>query len=230
MQPAGIPPFVLIIAPVSVPPPRSTSFCTGMPLSCAHCSIKRLTPTGTITEASMTFIAGPFPHLTDIGEHFGVSPVSVTSRFTQKSGEIECAATPAPRRPTSSCTVNTAYTSCSLTHVLKHSATIAQQSLSSSAPQEIRLPSSVKLAAYTAISPISTFFSASSRDDAPMSIKSFCIVASAAPPFSVSKYVTPRVPFSNTTSRAIAIMGLTPPTLLTRKKPFSSISVTISPI
>ena len=98
------------------------------------------------------------------------------------------------------------------------------------AAQATRAPMSMNSPWNTHMSPTRTSASALSRSAAPMSTNSSCIVAVAGVFFLFSQPVTPRTPPANTTARAAATAGSTPPTGATRRKPFSSISTTTRPI
>ena len=171
-----------------MPPHSRISRCADTPQSFAACSSASTTAGVQITERSITLTAGPLPSSTAIADFIsGRSPVSVTSTAIAASGSTANAAAPAPRRPTSSCAVNTKYRSFSIS--LSASCSIISRSVT----QPMRLsrygPHSTPFcsnrgASYTAKSPICTSLRASSAFFAPMSMNRLSSVKSLSGVFS----------------------------------------------
>ena len=95
---------------MSVPPAGSTSGCQAMPWRWAVAFMWATMRVSLITEPSIILTAAPWPSRVTAswGCAPGTSKAIVTSSPIAKAGSICEAAVIAPRRPTSSCTVNTA--------------------------------------------------------------------------------------------------------------------------
>ena len=155
----------------------------------------------------------------------GVSPHAVTSMAMPLSGAFANDATFAPRQPTSSCTEKTAMMVCFVAPtVCRKRISSAHAARSSIAGLATRFAPSWKQSfAYTHTSPICTIVSASALSCAPMSTnKSFIAVS-----LLTSDTTTPCTPFGNDTCRVRLMVGLMPPTFVTRRKPSFSMPVTM---
>ena len=113
MPPQTTPASERWMAPASVPPAVPLRICQGIPSRMAAPRSVATIFSGTIVRPSIKLMAAPAPTVvTDRCD--GVSAMSlavVPSRMRATSGCTRAAVTVAPRRPSSSCTVNTAHRS-----------------------------------------------------------------------------------------------------------------------
>ncbi len=190
---------------------------------------------------SIVVIAGPAPRRVEGLRSFftGTSFAPVQSSAKAQSGRSANAATFAPRRPTSSCTVK-ATTRSNGNRSASRATAMAQPARSSKAlPCTVRHADPASGSTYSerkqAWSPRATRRSASAFEAAPMSMtRSFAGATRSVSPFSVRwtglKAMTPGTRFAPTvTGRAGRTRSSMPPTRANRSMPPSSTCVTMSP-
>ena len=180
---------------------------------------------------SLALMAAPSPSATAMRVPFGVSPVAVTSTASTISGSNVKAAGPAPRRPSSSCTVNMNAISCGEFFSRRIVSIRMATPMRSSMLFDIRRlpPSSAKAPTKPPTSPTLTGTSAA-RETPKSTYRSVRAGMWLGLSRRDSTPMAPMAPLVKRTRLPAAYSGRTPPTLVTRAKPRASMWLTIRPI